>query len=153
MKAMEKGLLHHATVMGHTEWFRKNPYNPSYIRAEDCELWCRTFRTSCFARIIEPLYFVREGLVNVNNYLLSGKTVRQIIRTYGPLYVGKYQAMQLITKSYLKGYIYRIFSLISLHDILVNMRNQRLDEKEKVYADGIIEQIISTKVPGLENAL
>lgn len=141
--------FHHATVMGRTEWFKKNPYDPKYLRAEDCELWCRTFKTSRFARISEALYFVREGLVNVNNYLLSCKTVRQIMRTYGPHYVGKYYTAQLIAESYLKGYAYRFFSLLSLHDTLVNMRNRKLDEKEKAYADSIIAQIKSTKVPGL----
>jgi glycosyltransferase involved in cell wall biosynthesis len=148
-KALEKGLLHHATVMGRTEWFRKNPYDSEYLRAEDCELWCRTFKTSRFDRVGEPLYFVREGLVNINNYLMSGKTVRRIIRTYGPVYVRKYRITQLLAKSYLKGCAYRIFSLMSLHDILVNMRNRRLDEKEKAYAERVIQQILSTCVPGL----
>ena len=143
------GFLHHATVMGRTEWFQKNPYNPKYIRAEDCELWCRTYKTSHFARINEALYFVREGLVNVNNYLLSCKTVRQITRTYGPRYAGKCSTIKLITESYLKGFIYRMFSSMNSHDVLVNMRNRKLNEEEKAYADSVIAQIKSTKVPGL----
>jgi glycosyltransferase involved in cell wall biosynthesis len=144
--------FHHATIMGRTEWFRKNPYDPRYIRAEDCELWCRTFKTSHFSRIREALYFVREGLVNVNNYLLSCKTVRQIIRRYGPLHVGKYRVMQLINQSYIKGYAYRFFSLVNLHDVLVNLRNQTLSEKEKVYVNRTIEQIKSAHVPGLQES-
>jgi glycosyltransferase involved in cell wall biosynthesis len=144
--------LHHATIMGRTEWFRKNPYDPSYVRAEDCELWCRTFKTSHFSRIREALYFVREGLVNVNNYLLSCKTLRQIIRIYGPLYAGKYLVMQLIAESYLKGYAYRLFSLVNSHDVLVYLRNQTLSKKEKAFADSTIKQIKSTHVPGLKEA-
>ncbi|MEI7636300.1 MAG: glycosyltransferase family 2 protein [Syntrophus sp. (in: bacteria)] len=144
--------LHHATIMGRTEWFRKNPYDLRYIRAEDCELWCRTFKTSHFSRIREALYFVREGLVNVNNYLLSCKTLRQIIRIYGPLYAGKYLVMQLIAESYLKGYAYRLFSLVNSHDVLVYLRNQTLSKKEKAFADSTIKQIKSTHVPGLKEA-
>ena len=141
--------FHHATVMGHTEWFQKNPYDMAYIRAEDCELWCRTYNASRFARIDEPLYFVREGLVNIKNYLLSCKTVRKVIRTYGPSYVGRCRTMGLIAESHIKGFVYHVFSLVGSHDILVNMRNRKLNEKEKVYADDIIARIKSTKVPGL----
>jgi glycosyltransferase involved in cell wall biosynthesis len=142
--------IHHATTMGRTEWFRNNPYDPKYIRAEDCELWCRTFKTSQFSRIRESLYFVREGLVNLNNYLLSCKTIRQIIKVYGPLYAGKYRVIQLILESYIKGYAYRFFSLVNSHDILVNLRNQTLSKKGKAVANNTIEQIQSTHVPGLK---
>lgn len=141
--------FYHATIMGRTQWFRKNRYDPSYIRAEDCELWCRTFRTSHFARVKEALYFVREGLVNVKNYMLSIKTVRKIIRNYGPLYVKRDQVIRLLAESYAKEYAYRAFSLLNMHDILVNLRNRKLTKGEKVYADTLIQQILSTPVPGL----
>ena len=141
--------LAHATVMGHTKWFQQNLYDPRYIRAEDCELWCRTFKTSHFGRIEEPLYFVREGLVNVRNYLLSCKTVRKIIKKYGASHIGRYSTMRLITESYIKGFAYRIFALFNSHDALVNMRNRKLNAAEKIYADRIIKLIKSTSIPGL----
>lgn len=147
-----RGLLCHATVMGHVEWFKKNPYDPKYLRAEDRELWCRTFKNSRFGRVKEPLYFVREGHINVNNYLVSGKTERLIMKTYGPLYAGKYRVMRLIIESYIKGYAYRFFSLVNSHDVLVNLRNQPLSKKGKAVADSTIEQIKSTHVPGLKEA-
>jgi glycosyltransferase involved in cell wall biosynthesis len=139
----------HATVMGHTKWFQKNLYDPRYIRAEDCELWCRTFKTSRFGRIKEPLYFVREGLVNVHNYLLSCQTVRHIIKQYGSLHIGRYSTLRLITESYIKGFAYRMFALFNSHDALVNMRNRKLNSDEKIYAEKIIKQIKSTSIPGL----
>lgn len=144
--------INHATIMGRTEWFRKNPYDPTYIRAEDCELWCRAFKTSHFSRIREALYFVREGLVNVNNYLLSCKTVRQIIRLYGPLHTEKYRFLPLIIESHIKGYAYRFFSLVYSHDVLVNLRNQTLSEQEKIYVNNTIEQIKSIHIPGLQES-
>ena len=147
-----RGLLCHATITGRVEWFKKNPYDPKYLRAEDRELWCRTFNNSHFGRVKEPLYFVREGLVNVNNYLAGGKTVRVIIKKYGPLHLGKYRVMQLIAASYMKSYAYRLLSLVNSHDVLVNLRNQTLSEKEKIYADSTIELIKSTHVPGLQEA-
>ena len=143
-----RGLLCHATVTGHADWFKRNPYDPKYLRAEDRELWCRTFKNSHFGRIKEPLYFVREGRVNVNNYLMSGKTERLIIKTYGPNLAGKREALKLITKSYMKCLAYKIFSLFGIHEILVDMRNRKLSNEEKLYASKVIEEILVTLVPG-----
>src|SRR6185295_6713297 len=32
----------HPSVIARAAWFREHPYDPSYVRAEDLELWCRT---------------------------------------------------------------------------------------------------------------
>lgn len=141
--------FHHATIMGCTEWFNKNRYDPLFVRAEDCELWCRTFSTSRFARINEPLYFVREGLVNIRNYLDSSHTVRRIVRKYGPEMVGRYRTMQLLGESFLKGFAYWTLGSINIHDFLVNKRNRRLDPGERELAKSIIERILSCNVSGL----
>lgn len=141
--------FHHATVMGHTSWFRKNPYDPVFLRAEDCELWCRTFDTSRFARLNEPLYFVREGLVSVRNYLDSGRTVRRIIRTHGPRMVGRCRKNRLLAESFMKSIAYRMFGSVNSHDLLVDMRNRKLRRAEKEWAQSIILGILATPVPGL----
>ena len=143
-----QGLLCHPTVTGHVDWFEKNPYDPKYLRAEDRELWCRTFQNSRFGRIKEPLYFVREGRVNVDNLLMSGKTERLIIKTYGPLFLGKRAELKLITVSYLKSLAYEVFGLFDIHEILVNMRNKKLRNQDKLDASNVIEKMLSTPVPG-----
>jgi glycosyltransferase involved in cell wall biosynthesis len=148
-RVLKKGLLHHATVMGHVQWFRENPYDPEYVRAEDYELWCRTCKTSFFGRMEEPLYFVREGRVNLSNYFLSGQTVRRVIRTCGPSLVGKKETMKLLAKSYAKTCAYHLFALFNAHEILVDMRNRKLGTDEKTTADAIINSILSMSVPGL----
>ena len=38
----------HPTVMGHTTWFKSNPYSMWAVRAEDTELWMRTAAESKF---------------------------------------------------------------------------------------------------------
>jgi len=144
-----RGLLCHATVTGHTNWFKKNPYNTKYLRAQDRELWCRTYKHSNFARIKEPLYFCREGRVNVNNYLMGGKAERLIIKTYGPHLLGKRGALKLLTKSYMKCLAYEVFALFGIQEILVNMRNKQLRNKDKLDTSKVIEKILSTPVPGL----
>ena len=73
---LRRGLLIHPTVMmGRTEWFRANPYDAAYVRAEDRELWVRTCATTKFGRLCEPLFFYREGLGgNLNNYVRTEAT-------------------------------------------------------------------------------
>src|SRR4030095_14130564 len=46
---LRHGLLIHPTVMGRSEWFRANPYDPAFVRAEDRELWIRTCTTARYA--------------------------------------------------------------------------------------------------------
>lgn len=145
---LQGGFLHHATVMGRTKWFRKNRYDPLFVRAEDCELWCRTFNTSRFARINEPLYFVREGLVDVGNYLRSLQTVRRIIRTHGPKLAGRCCRSYLILRSYMKGAAYSVLGSLNSHDFLVNMRNRRLEDREINAMKTVMDLVLSTDVPG-----
>ncbi len=50
----------HPTVTGRTEWFRHNPYDPNIRRAEDKELWLRTFPHSRFSKLDdEPVLLYR----------------------------------------------------------------------------------------------
>ena len=52
--------LAHATVVGKTDWFRKHPYNEGNRSCEDRELWLKSYKTSQFANLREPLYYYRE---------------------------------------------------------------------------------------------
>jgi len=131
---LQHAMLLHASIVGKTNWFRDNVYDKEFTRAEDYELWCRTFRHSKFARIKEPLYIVREGKINVKNYLKSSQTIRKIIKKYrqGILSFREFNMAILTLRS--KEMVYRIFSLINKHDYLVKTRNDTLtySEREKV---------------------
>ena len=51
--------LAHATVVGRKAWFEKNRYDSTVMRAEDIELWIRSYASSTFANVPDPLYFYR----------------------------------------------------------------------------------------------
>jgi glycosyltransferase involved in cell wall biosynthesis len=148
--ALKQALLTHATVVGYTEWFRQNHYDPVFIRAEDYELWCRTCRFTKFGRISEPLYLVREGRVNLRNYLKSCQTCRLLFRTYGPDLVGMFSTVKLIALSRLKGAVYQLFGAFGVHDLLVRRRNKLLSAMDKEKIEKAIRKIIATPVPGTE---
>src|SRR5258707_3884481 len=48
---LHTSLLNHATVTGRTAWFVANPYDQTFFRSEDRELWVRTHRTLTFVQL------------------------------------------------------------------------------------------------------
>lgn len=73
----------HPSVMGKTLWFKNNPYAKWPLRAEDKELWLRTFTTSKFYTIGKPLLFYREfGIPTFSKYFSSQKTLLKIYAKY-----------------------------------------------------------------------
>lgn len=150
---LKHGLAVHPTMMGRTEWFRCNPYGDDYLRAEDHELWCRTYKKTTFSKIRQPLLFYREyAAVNLNNYLnnylKSCQTDRKIFKEYGPSMVGWPTTMELVVKSQLKGQLYRIFTALGKQDALLRMRNNTLSENEQKIAAQVIQYILAAHVPG-----
>lgn len=143
---LRHAMLLHASVVGKRSWFLNNPYDKDFIRAEDYELWCRTYARSKFARIAEPLYIVREGKVNVKNYAKSSATIRKIFRQYGPAILSPTALRMELLKSRLKVLLYNTFSLINKHDYLSRKRNQPLTAAEQAMVNQIIEKINSVRL-------
>lgn len=57
--ATRSNLMTHPSITGRTEWFQRNPYLTTIARAEDQELWLRTFSYSTFHKLGEPLLYYR----------------------------------------------------------------------------------------------
>lgn len=157
---LSRGLMLHPTVTGRADWFRRNPYDESlaYVRAEDVELWCRTCQNSVFAGLPEPLYFYREGAMvrekeaaYLHNYLLTCRSIRNILVTYGPSMVGWPSTLLLILKSHLKGATYCLFTALGIQSVLIKKRNIPLSESERVVASKVLDTILQTPVPGLSS--
>jgi glycosyltransferase involved in cell wall biosynthesis len=157
---LSRGLTIHPTVTGRADWFRRNPYDESlaYVRAEDRELWCRTCQSSVFAHLSEPLHFYREEAVvrgkaaaYLRNYLLSCRSDRNILVTYGPSMAGWPRTLLLILKSHLKGATYHLFTALAIQSVLIKKRNIPLSESERLVASKVLNTILQTPVPGLSS--
>lgn len=148
---LRSGLLVHPAVMGRVEWFRANPYDGAFVRAEDHELWTRTCRTSKFGRLTTPLFFYRESLAgNLKNYLASMKTVRKITREYGPSGLGRLGTTSLLLKSHLKGWAYRICTRLGFQDRLIKSRTRPLAAAEEEAAKSALGALLRTPLPGVD---
>jgi|JI9StandDraft_2_1071091.scaffolds.fasta_scaffold03404_5 glycosyltransferase involved in cell wall biosynthesis len=147
---LRNGLFIHPTLMGRTKWFRQNPYDGAFHRAEDRELWCRTCTESKFARLVEPLFFYREALTgNLPNYINTGKTIRKILLKYGPPVLGAWRTSVLIKKFAMRSAIYRGATALGIQGKLIRRRNRPLTQHESKTAQAVIMQILETPVPGL----
>ena len=147
---LKNGLLIHPTMMARTDWFRKNPYDGVYLRAEDRELWCRTCTNTKFARLCEPLFFYREGLAgNLKNYVSTGATIRKILQQYGPPMIGAMRTSFLIGQFSLRTYVYRAATALGMQGRLIQRRNRKLTINEQQTATSILADVLQTSLPGL----
>ncbi|HTK19649.1 MAG TPA: glycosyltransferase [Mucilaginibacter sp.] len=129
-KTLKRSLLIHPTVMGKAEWFKNNRYAIGFERAEDFELWCRTFTSSVFGRLTKPLYIYREGRVNIRNYILTMRSVRKVLFLYGYLGLSKAEIRIEILKTYAKTCLYRLFGFLNIQNILTDKRNTNISKEE-----------------------
>lgn len=140
---INNAMLLHASVIGKKEWFLQNKYDEVYIRAEDRELWLRTYKDSKFARVEEPLYIVREGKVNVKNYIRSVTTVRKILKVYGPNIFSKRELNIEILKTHLKVILIKITGFFKIQDYITERRNNSLTKERQEELIATMNQIKS----------
>jgi glycosyltransferase involved in cell wall biosynthesis len=149
---LRRGLLIHPAVTGRTDWFRTHPYDPAFVRAEDLELWNRVNGSTVFGRLPEPLFFYRESWSgNLNNYLRSARTVRKILRVYGPAAVGVWGTGLLIARSYMKSGVYWMCTKFRGQGRLIRRRVRPLDAGEEATAGAALRAILTTPLPGVES--
>ncbi len=143
---LKQALLLHASILGKREWFVNNLYDPGYKRAEDYELWCRTYKYATFGRIPEHLYIIREGKVNVKNYLASMNTLRKIFFVYGKRELSYYSLYWEVLKTYLKSFAYLFMGMFNKQDVLSARRNIPLSVEEKQLLREKIQEIQSLNI-------
>ncbi len=151
LKVLRKTVLNHATCLGRTSWFRANPYNESLARAQDRELWCRTYAGSNFAGINKPLYFVRESShPPTQAYRDSCRYARKIASMHGDRMVGTLLTKATLLEYVLKEWLWNWSFLFSAKDIIMNHRNETIGDMEKRKALKVIQEIRKYPVPGFE---
>ena len=141
----------HPTVMGKTAWFRRNPYEESAFahRAEDYELWCRSYQHSRFAYIDQPLLFYREAASitkNRKNYSDSCDSVIRIIDKLGKGRIRSWDRMRLTVNYSIKKIIVIMMARCGIFPDLVSQRYMRLSDEEGRKAHRTLTNIIGNSV-------
>lgn len=115
----------HPTVMGHTTWFKSNPYSMWAVRAEDTELWMRTAAVSKFWALGKPLLFYREfGVPTLSKTLQSQRTLLKIFSRYREYKrsLGWFAKNSLMTIA--KMVVYTFFAAIGHMDYILGKRRR-----------------------------
>lgn len=134
----KKSILIHPSILVKKEWYKSNKYDKEFIRAEDFELWCRTFMYTNFFRITEPLLLYREGNVSVKNYTLSMKTLRMIYRKHARAILSNSELALALFNTYLKSFLYQFMGSFGLQHILTSRRNDSLSPAQIKYINAFI---------------
>ncbi|SFE68348.1 glycosyltransferase family 2 protein [Flavobacterium xueshanense] len=134
----KKSLLIHPSILVKRGWYKSNQYDKEYIRAEDFELWCRTFSHTTFYRITEPLLLYREGNVSIKNYTSSMKTLRMIYKKHSKGILSDVELERAVFKTHLKSLIYQFLGLFSLQYLLTSNRNNSLNSEQINYIKSTI---------------
>jgi len=138
----------HAAILGRKEWFLRNPYNISLMRAQDYDLWLHSSLNNDLKIFLikEPLYFYRE---EDNVTALKLLKAYRIEREMYSKYAGKYFIL-LVLKSYLKSLVTYILSKLNKTNLLLNKRNLNvLDSKLLQFYIKEIEAVKKVKLCGL----
>ena len=138
-----KTFIIHPSTIFKTDWLKSNKYSSDFIRAEDLELWCRSYYKMNHFKINEPLLLYREGNINVKNYILSMKTKILILKKYSYDKLKTSTYLILLITTYLKIIIYYIFGIFNLQYILAHKRNHTIDNKLKIEIENYIQLLNS----------
>lgn len=140
--AGENRVFIHPTIIGKTVWFKKNQYDEAFIRAEDSELWQRTYAHSAFYNLPEPLLFYREfGVPTKKKYLESQRTNRRILFKYKKNYSFT-RFVLLYSATIVKSLLCIVLSAINKTDVLIRLRTRRPIDNEMCLTEGDLQNSI-----------
>jgi len=128
---LKGGCFAHPTIMGKTEWFRKNPYDVGMTRMEDFELWVRTVNTSRFENIPEPLFFYRNvGLPTLKKYYKSNLGIIKLLLNRRKYNIGFFSSIYYSMIYFFKILIYTSFFCFGKMNYLIKKRSIIIDVSE-----------------------
>ena len=146
------GGIYHATFLTSRKWFLRNPYDPSYPRAEDRELLARALSALKILKFSKPLYFYRfAGCVNLEAYLQGYASERKVLSRYGPSLIGPIRTAYLLTRSRVKSVVLRAACATGLQDLAMKRAYRPILPGERDEASCVLDRVISTRVPGWDS--
>ncbi len=143
------GAVIHPTITGRRHWFLAHPYDQRYPRAEDRELFVRTWEQVCIRHVSDPLYFYRfVGGVRLQAFLESYRSERKILLRYAPDRLGWRSTLGLYLRSLGKSVVLRGLAVLRQHQRPFVRKGVSLTIEQRSAVSQILAQIRNTSVPG-----
>ena len=124
MEGVVSGFVH-PTVMGKISWFRNNRYTDWAHRAEDFELWNRTYSQSSFYAIGKPLLFYREfGVTQPEKFVATELMAAKVSRNYKEYGRSFSWFVKNNIKFTFMAFVYKFAPKVGLLDYVVKIRKR-----------------------------
>lgn len=140
----------HPTVVGRTAWFRQHAYDARFPRAEDLELWCRTWPHRESWNLDPLLLFYRDAPSrDPRPTLRTYASARKVIREHGPDRIGRVATELLCAREGMKEAMLKAASAVGASSAVMARRNGRTRPEEWTEAQAVLGAIFATTVPGI----
>lgn len=149
LEIFRKGLLIHPSIAGRRAWFQNNPYDETYRRAEDYELWCRTAGTLRAAKIEEPLLFYRDGYSGLDAYKSNLIYARNAILRHGPQKIGHLRSKLLLSSLWVKKIVHNTAAHLNVRELIIRRRTRKTSDSILRALSAALTEVLNTDVPGL----
>jgi glycosyltransferase involved in cell wall biosynthesis len=145
----------HPTITARRAWMLANPYDPLFRKGQEKELFCRTYGSSRFAKLDEPVLFYREGgTMTVRVYRQTRQLDRRMLRMYGPQLLGWPRTLCSALLTYAKEGAYRLAqglrAIDRFDEAIARRRADALEGSARDAARELLAQLHRTPVPGLD---
>lgn len=144
------GILNGA-VVARRDWFIRNPYDETLVRAQDANLWIQAYARDDLNAVVlnEPLYFYREdNNVNEGRILASYKIVRHsILNNAKKRYSGGERVREYLKSLVKSAVIWTLVRLGKLDSIRKRRIAQTISESERDEVLCVINQIQRKALP------
>lgn len=146
-KILKNNIFIHPTIMGKKNWFLSNKYDSKMYRMEDLELWTRTFQSSVFFNLEEPLIFYREP---IKSFLKKSLSTNSGLRS---LYIICFKNNKLRFWPFLilyftsiaKYFLYNLFVIFRIENWFIRNKSSLLGPIEHNFAITELKKAIKIK--------
>lgn len=140
----------HASLLGRTVWFKRNPYKESMLKSQDTNLWVRSYSKDdlSVAFISEPLYYYREDSNVTKKQLLTAYSMgRQTILHDAKDKFSFKDKTKAITDNLVKTFAVQFFTQTALKVARSRRNTSTLSNQEQRQIKSEISVIRDTHVP------
>ncbi|GAA6732235.1 MULTISPECIES: glycosyltransferase family 2 protein [Thermus] len=152
-EVLSRGGYLHASLMARRDWFVAHPYSLEYPRAEDRELFVRTYDASKLQVLDEPLYFYRWfGLPRSRILRIGYRSERKIMLKYGPRLVGWGATFWLMARSWAKETVVVLAERLGLERALEwRVSFTKVTPRDEARFADAMAKVMATAVPGWDS--